>query len=593
MSGVEPVRFDGQDIVQPGAYSKRNTSGLDTGSASGSRLLLLAESKGGIPFNANTDYPEAGDRVNWVSNTTNLKEIIRTGSRAYDGSLAALTPSNDPGVNGAPAVGVIRINKATRSSVVVKDTESGDVTTVYSLGYGNYTKQIQHKIEAGTNTGKKATVKFEGNTYVQDDVTNELFTVLYTGAGSASLLTLDPTGNLVIANTGAATDDITIDLTAFEDVNAIVEALNAFKNPGDQSVYTAVVIGDGAFKSAKLDKVIAGDAINPKAAAVTLKADLEAIITAYVANLKEVTMSYTGSNRRVPANMTSFEYLTGGSDGATPILQDWVDALSMAKLIDASFVLVATADAAVHAALAAHVKEMSSVTGKNERQGGCGCDLNELKATKIAAVKAINSNLMGYFASEVKRYDEFGEAVYYPGYIGMCMIAGMSAGNAITFAPTNKSLNVLAIKETLESTDIDDYIKAGAIIAQPDAQLGGHRVVRSVTTYQGTNKIDNEWSATRTILFVSKDHRAAIQSFIGKAGDNIELSAVETRARVKLDDYIDAKYFVVDSAKGNAWRNFVFTVTGDVVEIGYEGTIVLPINNILVTHNFTVIGFAG
>jgi len=60
----------------------------------------------------------------------------------------------------------------------------------------------------------------------------------------------------------------------------------------------------------------------------------------------------------------------------------------------------------------------------------------------------------------------------------------------------------------------------------------------------------------------------------------------------KLEDYEELGYFTFDPAKGNAFRDFKFSVVADVVRVEYEGTVTVPINNIFTTHNFTVIGVA-
>jgi hypothetical protein len=581
--GTSPVRFDGQDLYQPGAYSKRDISAANKGAASGSNLLILAETSKGIPFNATADYSDPNDRVNYVNGTTQMKEKIGTGNNGYDAARFALSPTNQPGVNGAPRAGMIRVNKATKGALTILDVDSDNVLDIKSVDYGLYVNQIQVKIDAGTNVGKRLSVKFEGETKASDDLDNQLIEISYSGAGTAAVLQIDPVGSLVIEPTGAASDNISLAMATYTTVQALADAINAFS----PAVYTAVVIGDGAFQTKYLDKVIAGDAVDLVAGDEIIHATLKAVEDAIFNNERIESTLSAAYERRLPANMGAFSSLVGGTNGAAVVLQDWVDALAMAEKIDASFVCVATGDAAVHAALAAHVKRMSSVLGKNERQGGCGAALNLTDSAIRQEAQALNANLTDYFGSQGTQFDEFGNVKTYPGFIWSCAVKGMQAGNAITFAPTAKSLVMLSVKEV---DDADAMIKAGVQIAQPDEELGGIRVTRSVTTYQGSNLIANESSMMRTSLFVAKDHRAAIKGFIGEAGDTPNLNAVAARAENKLDDYVDAKYFVFDPAKGNAYRNFTFKVVGDTIEPDYEATLVSPINFILTTHHFTTIG---
>lgn len=584
MSGTGPVSFAGKDLYQPGYYGKRNFLGASGGGASGSRLLLIGESKAGIPFNASGDYPGAESRINWVANTADLVKVLRDGP-AYYGALFALTPSTE--FDGAPAVGVIRVNKATRSAKTINDVDTDPILDIKSLDYGLYTNQIRFKISAGTTAGKKVSIKFQDSTIEQDNIVDKVFSFQYVGAGTACALTLDPVGNLVTTVTGGpGGENLSIDLTAYDTVGNLVAYLQTL------TAYSASLTGDGNAAVSKLDKIKAGDAVNI-VTAYSVQATLEALLT-WINNSSQylvAAITATGTpERRLPANMADYAFVTGGTEGSTPVQQDWQDALDqVARVVDASFVGVMTSNASVHAALNAHISAMSDVNGRNERQGCVGAASGDTKAARLAAAAVVNSDKMGYFGSPFKRYDKNGALVTWAPFYGAAMILGLSAGNDITFAPTNKSLNVVSIEEDYSNVDKDDYIKAGVMIAAP-SPLGGIRVVRSVTTYQGTNKIQNEWSAMRTALFLTKDHRTFVEGLVSQPGDATSLESIKNAALRRLDYYVDKGWLIVDPQFGNAYRSFTFNVDGDVISISYEGTLVIPVNFILVTHNFVVIG---
>ena len=583
--GVSPVNFAGRDLFQPGYYASRKYVGLSGGGVTGSRLLIIGECKAGIPYSASADHPNAEDRVNWVSNSSELNDVLRDGP-AYYGALFALTPS--PDVPGAPAVGVIRVNAATKSAKTINDIDADPILDIKSADYGLFTNQIRFKISAGTTEGKKISVKFEDTTIERDNITEKAFVLQYVGAGTACALTLDPAGNLVTTVTGGpGGENLSIDLTAYDTVGNLVAYLQTL------TVYSAVLVGDGNLAPSTLDKIKAGDAVNIITAYTVLaglKAILEWLNNSSIYLVGAITATGT-PERRLPANMTDYAFITGGTEGSTPVQQDWQDALNnVARLVDASFVGVITSNAAVHAALSSHCLELSGPGGRNERQGCVGAAAGDTKSARIAAAQAVNNPLMGYFASKFKRYDKNGVLQVWGGYYGAAMILGMTAGNEITFSPTNKALNVISIDESYTNTDKDDYIKAGVMIASP-SPLGGIRTIRAVTTSQtSTSKILNEWSGMRASLFIVKDHRAYVESLIGAAGDSTNLESVRNAALLRLDYYVEQKWLVVDPQYGNAYRNFTFTVDADVIKISYEGTIVLPINFILANHNFVVIG---
>lgn len=582
--GTSPVRFDGKDLYQPGYYGKRNTNAANSGGASASNVVIIGETKAGIPYNATTDYPNSKDRINYVSNTAELNSILRDGA-GYYGALFALTPSNQPGVGAPSQVGVIRINKATKGVNTIVDVDSDNVIDLVSKDYGLYTNQIRRKISAGTNEGKKITVKFETQTVEGDDITYNLFSFQYTGAGSACSLTLDPVGNLVTTVTGGpGGEDLSVDLTSFDTVGNLVAYFNTL------SVYSAVLTGDGSFLVSKLDKIIAGDSVNIKTT-YTVRSILYAVIDWFNVNSVYLQASLsTSAENRIPANDTDYVFLSSGSEGATPVQGDWEDAIDeILAENDISLVGVMTGDSSVHAYLSAHCTYMSGLEGRNERQGIVGSELTDTKSQKITEAANINNSLIGYAGTEIKRYDKNGELQTWAGFYFAAMLLGMAAGNDVTFAFTNKQLNIVGTKEKYSSSTKNDYIKAGIIIAS-DSDQGGIRTVRSVTTYQAANKIENEFSAVRTALFITKDHRIFVESSIGEAGDSTALASLATRAEERLNVYVERGYLTVDPQYGDAFRDFVFTVDADVVSITYEGTLTLPINFVLATHNFTVIG---
>ena len=269
--GAPTRRFAGRDFVIPGAASKRNISTLDVGSASGSNLLILAVTKKGIPFSAETDYPDPNDRVNYAVNSNELKAQIGQGSDGFDAGRFALAPSNDPGVGGAPRVGMVRVNEAVKGTGAIADVDTDDVIDVSSVGYGLYVNQIQFKISAGTDSlSKKLSTKFEGEELIKDNIDNQLLTISYTGTGADAIVQLDPVGSLVIEPAATVPDNLSLSLATYETVQSLIDAINGFRNASAAQVYTASLVGDGSFQTKYLDKVITADAEDCKTASYTV-----------------------------------------------------------------------------------------------------------------------------------------------------------------------------------------------------------------------------------------------------------------------------------------------------------------------------------
>jgi hypothetical protein len=287
----------------------------------------------------------------------------------------------------------------------------------------------------------------------------------------------------------------------------------------------------------------------------------------------------------------SLTYSQSGNEGGTPTQTDYQNALNNICAYNSIQLLgVMTGNAAVQSALATHCTNMSGIVGRMERQFIVGSTWGDSYATKAAQAAALNNTLGSFVSVGTTRYDINGVVQNYDGFYTAAMLLGMTAGSPITTPLTNKTLNILGTEIGLSTADKTNHITAG-MIAVAKSDVGGFRVVRGVTTYQGQNKIFNEFSAMRTALFVTVDHRNWVESAIGIAGSTSALENIKNRAQGRLEYYVENGYLVVDPAFGNAYRNFTFTVIGDTVQISYEGTLVLPVNFILTVHNFVFIGY--
>lgn len=592
MGGVAPVRFNGKDIYLPGYYAKRVVDAAARGGASGSVIAVLGSTEGGVPYNA-AGVPDV-EKQNWVSGDTDLKAILRGGDGFY-GAKFALTPSNDSEIGRPSAVMFIRVNPATKSSLTLQSGVAADTIDLQSRDYGIHTNDTRVKVAAATVSGKKvSTKKFDsdGNEITQeiDNIEQVAFTLNYAaggGGGSAAVFGVDHDGNFTTTITGETGDNLALALSTYDTVAKLVTAINAATATG---TYTAVVGNNANYPTAKLDDV---SGINCFGATT---ADVTANCWAVIDKLNESSVDviadlHAAADHAAPANI-DWTYLTGAVNG-TVDQTAWDGALSLIEKFDISYVAVATSDAAVHASLAAHVAAMSDTLGRKERRGYCG-GLNSLTdAQHQAASAALNAALVTYVADPQWRYDRYGVLTEFGPQFAACGQAGMKAGNPKIFTPTWKPVSTIKLSVDRSLPEQEAMVRAGCHIFVQEE--GGSRFwcPRAVTSYQGTNDILNEESIVDTILFITKDHRIYVQNlFIGKPGKTGMAKAVESAAKLRLEKYVDDGLLVVNPATGDAYRNFSLTIDGLVWEIEYEGTVTAPINNILATHNFVLIGQA-
>jgi hypothetical protein len=236
---------------------------------------------------------------------------------------------------------------------------------------------------------------------------------------------------------------------------------------------------------------------------------------------------------------------------------------------------------------------MNGPLGRNERQGFVGSLLaTTSKSTRIAESVAIGARDMVYAAGNFWRYADSGILTKYDGFYLSAMLMGAQAALPVGDTVTYKSLNIVKLDEALSATDIKDYIVGGVTVCEVAPKSGAIRCVRFMSTSTTSNLVECEAGAMRTCLYITKDMREFLEGrFIGKRGSTFIIDSIQNTAKTRLDDYTEKQnWLVVDPALGNAWRNFAFSVTGDVFSLQVDATVVVPVNFILGTFNFTVIG---
>jgi hypothetical protein len=585
---IGAVRFAGKDLYKPQAAVDRKFEPFAAGGASAARCIIIGESTKGIPYNASDKTVQ--ERINNISNLDEAKQQLGSGV-GYDAVKFALDPAPDR--VGASEIQFIRVNPATRSTLTIVDTESSNLIDLTTTEYGLVSEQVNFKVENGTNEGRKITVRFEDDTIVGDDINLQAFSVQYTGDASTASMTLDPAGDLMIVLSGNQTDG-TVNLTAtiatYSTLSSLVSYIDA------QAGYTATLLADGTTASNQLDKILTGEVNNLdlKTTAYTVMAELKACID-WINNSSDHLTAALASGavrRKIHATnyATNWTYMGGGVNGSVTNTQ-WTESITHGQLFDASFRYVATGTAAVHSSLVASINTLSGVGGRNECQGFVGANDTDTKTVRIAAAKALGNSGVDYVGDSIYRYNDNGVLTKYDGFYTAAAFMGLKAGGEVTMPATYKRLKAIKLELTHSATDIRDYIQAGVIILE-EAPEGGFRVIRGVTTSTTNNLAEVEDSMQRTARVVSKNMRQALESiFIGQPGDTLTIKSIESHAKVLLDDYADKfNYFVVDPAFGNAWRNFQLVVEGDTFRIQFEATLVAPINFILITQNFTVVG---
>lgn len=145
------VTFNGVSVIKPGAYSKIDASELVPSSQGLATVVaLLGDATGGVP----------GEPYFFRSGSA-AKSVLRSGP-LLDAIRFAYSPSTDGSAGGADLIVALRTNPATQSDLDLVDTNLSPATalTVTSIDYGAWTTGIEIKVEAGSSSGKKITIKY-------------------------------------------------------------------------------------------------------------------------------------------------------------------------------------------------------------------------------------------------------------------------------------------------------------------------------------------------------------------------------------------------------------------------------------------------
>lgn len=565
------ILWNGKYYMIPQAGSRIDSSALNSVQLGGNnKLAILGEMIGLIE-------PKTTKKINSPSLANMLIHPDSEEARL----AAGLVFNPSPGGQGASEVYLVPVNPAT-----VAAKNFGTAYSLASYIYGLPANQVKAKQENGT-TGKKVTVAFGTVTETFDNLTKSSFSILYTGAGSAAAMTIDVTAAnhvLTTSVTGAAGDNLNLDLNVYTTIQALVGAINA------TGKYTAVVLTDKPGDSSmQLDAVTAQDI---KTAAYTAKSDLQAVIDGINKLSGYVKAARIANAGAAPANY-DWTYLTGGTNGTTTN-SDWQAAFDLLKTMDIDLIVILSSSAAIHSMGDAHCNYMSGPNGKSERRLFVGGALQSwvsesarttAVAALVSAAKALNADRTMHVGLGSKHYDPNGNPKLYPAYITACMYAGIAAGRSPVEPLTRKYLRCLGLEVELRVPEIEELLASdapGVAVPIPDTVQGaGYVISRQLTTWgQDDDLYRLEFSVGRGADYIASEVRKRHELIVGKPGDeatdvtivNITNAVLEA---AKRDGYIRS----YDPKKTQ------LRADGVVRYVDYSAAPILPINWIFSTYH--------
>lgn len=467
------------------------------------------------------------------------------------------------------------------------------LATLTSDDYGLYTSQINFTIAAGSVSGNKITISLAqtttnnviGGSLVRDNLSRNLFTIQYTGAGSAATLTIND-NSLTTSVTGAVADNLNIQFSIYTTIQQVVDAINA------TGKYTATLSSATAATFASAAQFDPKSAVDVKTTAVQTTGNLAALVDFLNSsdNIFCSAVRFTNPASGQPALNTTPSYFVGGSDGTTTNT-DWTNAIAALQTVECNVVVPTSDQASVHAAVLTHVQFMSD-TGRKPRVAIVGGALGEYSAaaavptqTITARVPALNSQRAMLVAPGIKYFDINGVLQTKGAPFLAALVGGMAAAVPAGTPLTHKYIsNIQGLEVNFTPADQQALLLGG--VAPIEFVLNkGYRIVQSKTTWLGTpNFAKNEFSTVMAIDAVVRRLQDTLdEQLVGQVVSPITLAqAVSITETVLKQAEIDK--LIVGDSKNPSFKNIsASTAGGDTIRVQFQMSPAIPANYILVS----------
>lgn len=558
-----PYFFAGRLWITPATMSTIDDSAMANQNLSvGNVAAFIGTSTGGEPNTALRFGSPSEAAATLISG-----ELLTAVTKAF-------APSDELG--GPATVVVIRVNPATQSTLVLNDSAASPSINLTSADWGAWTKQIKVKVQPGSVKGLQLTTQYGQSIYTQDNVFRDAFSVQYTGALSSA--TMSVTGTTVVLSAPTGTPVSTIDLTQFQTIAQVVDAINVVTG------FTASIL-DGNDEQLALNGLDYVTAQDVKTAEYTATANLEAVIDWMNSTAQGFAVATRATNAGLQPAAIPFTYLAGGSDGTTTNT-NWSDAFTTLQTIDVQWITPVSPDPSIAAMTDAHVQFMSTV-GRMERRAICGTALGTSDIAAIAAAKMLNSDRTSLVHLGYYDFDSNGTLTLYPPYLLAATITGAFSGVNPGTPLTNKTLSLRGIERNLRNpTDTDVLITGGVLCVENTAN--GFKVVKSISTWLVNANYDKVEQSTGFALdFTVRNVRNALDVLRGQKAtpQNMSraVSIADSTLRLLAVPEPTGPGVLAGDTTNPAYKGITAVLNGDVMGVQFQCSPVLPINYIPVT----------
>lgn len=562
------VFFNGRLLVTPTVESAIYDYGMATAypGRANNVLVIVGTAEGGKPAH-----------VQYFDSPVIARRALRSGPGLKAIELA-FNPSSESGSPGR--IGFLRVEKAVQAGLTLKDGSGNDVIELQSANYGAFTNGTKVTVESGSQVGKRVTIQLDQMYYTKDNLSRVPFSVRYSGAEATATVAIDAT-KLTLKAPASTLTPVELDFVDYRNVRELCDAINA--QPG----FSAIAMMPTTPVQGTLDGLTATSC---KSTDLEIHADLQAIIDWFNTGGRELAIATRATGAlKPPANLAG-TYMTGGSNGPSPVSDDWQDAFDALQAEDIQWVVPLSANEAIWLMTDAHVQFMSG-PGKSERRAFVGDDIiagdldGAISDQKDKAM-ALNSDRTALCFPPIMLYEDDNTLVTYPSYYLAAMVAGGFAAMNFGNTMTNKTLKIAGLDPLVANPyDSDSLINGGICAARKTRR--GYIVSKAVSTWLSNANYNRIEISTGVALdYVARTVREALEIFIGRKASPITLHEAITTTDSALRELARPEPVgvgvIVGDEKSPAYRGITAEIQGDILRVWFECSPVIPINYVLI-----------
>ena len=569
------VNFAGASLIRPGAYSDTQVADSSLASPSLGVLALIGEADAGPSFANETGL----SAVTFGPDEFAAIQEKYVSGELVDAAKIAIAPSQDPQIKGgAQQLVLIKTNASVAASLVILQG-ANPYGTLKAKNAGAAGNSISY---ACAQTSSQAVITISDLTSGASEISsplggNTVLSVLCTdSAASAATMTIDAT-SFSVTVTGGTAQSFSAPLSQFKVVKQLVDFINSFAG------FTATASSStmGTKTTSSLDQQAA---VSIKTTAAPIKMDV-AEVQAFFAKSALVSFSSTIMSG-IPGVRTK-TFLSGGALGATSgaAIQSAIDACLKQRINflvplfsrDASDDIAETLTdpnstyviSAIHAGIAAHCNQASTVIGRKERQAWVG--FKGTYANTVSAQSNLDSNRVSICLQDIKVVSaSTALSTYKQPHMVAVIAAAMKCAAPIGLPNTYKAVICSDVRHTqFDETHADQGLQDNLTFISK-APNGGFRFELDNNSYSSNT---NSWIYNRPSVLYSADIaaysiRLNTEQFVGQRNSDVSEESVKNLLVGVMDQLKSAGIIVGDApSKGKGYKDLSVKILGSILNI--------------------------